>query len=161
MAYKSTIKEIISLLEASAHPDLKRPFYFGDPLHVPESLLPTVSVDIETGESPLGPTGHDEQTQRLMIKVLVNKKHDLKKAPKEVVATRKLIEYVEEIDENTGQYKTNTILGILRKNLTLESTSIGNDISWEYGVVEREDVLTAEAWITISVSKNIEVSNRS
>jgi len=161
MAYESTIKEIIDLLETNAHPDLKRPFYFGDPLHIPASMLPTVAVDIETGESPLGPTGHDEQIETLIIKVLVDKRPDLNKKAGEVVALQNLIKYVEELDETTGQYKTDTILGILRKNLTLEKTSIGHDISWEYGVVEREDILTAECWIRISVDKLIEVPNRS
>lgn len=161
MAYESTIKKIISLLEANAHPDLKKPFYFGDPLHIPSSMLPTVAVDLLSGESPQGATGHDEQRETLVIKVLVDKRVDLNKSPGEVVALQNLIKYVEELDETTGQYKTDTIIGILRKNLTLEKTSIGHDISWEYSVVEREDILTAECWITISVDKIIEVPNRS
>jgi hypothetical protein len=160
MSSESTIKEIISLLEENVHEDLKRPFYFGDPLQVPSSMLPTVAVDMVSGESPQGPTGHDEQLETLQIKVLVDKRPDLGRSSGKVVALEELIKFVEEVDSSTGRYKTNTILGVLRKNLSLEKTSIGNDISWEYGVLERQNILTAECWITINVKKIIEVQNR-
>ena len=160
MAFESTIKEIISLLEENVHEDLKRPFYYGDPLLIPESMLPTIAVDIMSGESPLGPTGHDEQLETLQIKVLVDKRQDMGQKSNEVVATQQLIKFVEEVDSSTGRYKTNTILGVLRKNISLGKTSIGNDMSWEYGVVERESILTAECWITINVGKIIGVQSR-
>ncbi len=160
MAYESVTKEVLDLLETNAHPDLKRPFYFGDPILIPASKLPTVAVDPLRGESPQGPTGHDEQSQELIIKVIVDKRQDMGRGGGEVVGTQNLIRYVNELDETTGRYKTDTIIGILRKNLTLEKTSIDQNISWEFRVAEREDVLTEECWITISVTKIIEVQNR-
>jgi hypothetical protein len=160
MSNENSIKEIINLLEANTHPDLKKPFYFGDPLFVPASRLPTIAVDIENGESPQGATGHDQQRESLIIKVLVDKRVDLDKEPGQVVATENLIKYVEELDDTTGQYKDSTVLGILRKNLTLEKTSIGHDISWEYGVIERGEILIAECWVRIDVSKMIEIPSR-
>lgn len=160
MSFESGIKEIKDLLEDNAHPELKRPFYLGDPLHIPASQLPTIAVDIVSGESPQGPTGHDEQSERLVIKVLVDKRQDLGNGGNKVVATEELVKYVEELDESNGQYQGNTVLGVLRKNLTLENTVINQEMSWEYGVAEREDILTAECWITISITKIIQVPNR-
>lgn len=161
MAYENIIKELRDLLEDNVHPELKRPFYYGDPIAIPESSLPTVAIDPLKGETVQGPTGHDEHLKNIIIKVIVDKRKDIGKGGGEVVATQELEKYVEEIDETTGRYKTDTILGILRKNLTLEKTVVDQGISWEYRVAEREDITTEECWITIDTRRIIEVQNRS
>ena len=153
------VKTVKELLEEYAHPDLKRPFYDGDPIVLPASRLPTVAIEMSASNVDEGPTGHDSHLDTLTIKVVVDKRKDFNKEPGEVVAQKTLRNYVKGVDDN-GNLKTNSIVGVLRKHLTLNKEALDQLMSIDFSVVKREDILTEEAWISLAVETLVEMSGR-
>lgn len=153
------VKTVITLLEDEVSPDLKRPFFDGDPVVIPKSSMPTIAVMLESEDIDLGPTGFDKRLYTLTIKVIVNKESDFNKEPAQVVAHKTLRDFVEGIEN--GSIKDNSIVTILRKNFTLSGEILNQLIKVVYNTIKREDIVSEESWITFTVEKNVEVQGRS
>lgn len=153
------VKEVKQLLEDYVHPDLKRPFYDGDPVVIPASRLPTISIEMSGSDIDEGPTGHDSHLDTLTIKVIVDKRPDFNKQPGEVVAQKTLRDFVKGTDDD-GNLKTNSLVGVLRKYLTLNSSVLDQLISIDFSVVKRDDILTEEAWLSLTVEELVEMPSR-
>ena len=153
------VKKVIEILEEHANPKLRRPFYDGDPIAIPTSMFPAVAVELSGSDIDTGPTSYDKHLDTLMIKVIVDKKQDFNKLPGEVVAQNTLRDFVKGVDENDA-LKADSIVGILRKHLSLDSSALEQLISIEFSVVKREDITTEEAWILFSVESNVQMLNR-
>ena len=153
------VKKVKELLEDYVHPDLKRPFYDGDPVAIPASRLPTIAIEMSASGIDEGPTGHDSHLDTLTIKVIVDKRADFNKQPAEVVAQKTLRNFVKGVDDD-GNLKSNSIVGVLRKHLSLDSSVLDQLMSVDFSVVKREDILTEEAWISLTVETLIEMSGR-
>jgi len=153
------VKKVKELLEDNAHPDLKRPFYDGDPIIIPASKLPTVAIEMAGSDIDEGPTGYDSHLDTLTIKVIVDKRPDFNKKPGEVAAQKTLRDFVKGMDDD-GNLLANSVIGVLRKYLTLDSTALDQLASVDFSVVKREDIVTEEAWITFAVESIVQMSNR-
>ncbi len=151
------VKKTIQILEKDASPELRRPFYDGDPIAVPKSLMPTIAVMLENEDVDLGATGFDKRLYTITIKVIVNKESDFNKEPAQVVAHRTLRDFVEGVDE----IKDNSIISILRKNFTLNREVLNQMIRVVYNTIKREDIISEEAWITFTLEKAVQVQERS
>lgn len=155
MAAQTIIDKIKELLEANVHERLKKPFYLGDPIAIPASRLPTIAIEPSITDISSGATGQDEHIHTIIIKIITDKRKDFNKSPEKVLAVADLIDWAEGIDSDTGELKTTSVAGILRKYLTLENEVVNQLMSIEYGVVPREEFLTAEAWITLTDIKSL------
>lgn len=154
------VKKVKKLLEDYAHPELKRPFYDGDPVVIPASRLPTIAIEMSDSTIDEGPTGYDGYLDTLTIKVIVDKRPDFNKQPGEVVAQKTLRDYVKGVDID-GNLKLNSIVGVLRKHLTLNSSVLDQLIKIDFSVIKREEILTEEAWISLTVESIVGMSSRS
>jgi len=154
------VKKVKKLLEDYAHPELKRPFYDGDPVVIPASRLPTIAIEMSDSTIDEGPTGYDGHLDTLTIKVIVNKRPDFNKQQGEVVAQKTLRDYVKGVD-SSGNLKLNSIVGVLRKHLTLNSSVLDQLIKIDFSVIKREEILTEEAWISLTVESIVGMSSRS
>ncbi len=152
------VLQVKKILEDNASPELSRPFFDGDPIFVSKSHLPTIAVTLSKDNITAGATGYDRHIYTLIIKVIVNKENDFNKEPSMVVAHRTLRNFTEGI--NGAIIDEQSIVGILRKNFTLNGSISNQTIVVDYNTINREDVVTEEAWITITIEKNIEVSGR-
>lgn len=153
------VVKVKKVLEDKVSPDLKRPFFDGDPIFVSKSHLPTIAVMMEDEDIDTGGTGCDRRLYTLTIKVIVNKENDFNKAPAQVVAHKTLRDFVEGIEGDN--IKENSIVSILRKNFTLSSEVLNQLVKVVYNTIDRKDVITEECWISFSVEKLVEVSGRS
>jgi len=153
------IKKVIDLLEEHSTPDLKRPFYDGDPIIIPASKLPTVSVEMTGSDIDEGATGYDSHSDIITIKVIVDKRQDFNQGAGDVVAQKTLREYVKGVDSD-GKLLANSIVGVLRKHLSLDSTILDQMMSIDFSVIKREDIITEEAWISFAVESIVEMSAR-
>jgi len=95
----------------------------------------------------------------LTIKVIVDKRPDFNKKPGEVAAQKTLRDFVKGMDDD-GNLLANSVIGVLRKYLTLDSTALDQLASVDFSVVKREDIVTEEAWITFAVESIVQMSNR-
>lgn len=138
-----------------------RAFYYGDPVLIPESMLPCIVVDTINSASDLGPTQFDDLTTSVIVKVIFNKKDDFNATPEQALTKQKVEFYTEGRDINTGLYLPNTIMGILRTNITLEENASQFTAGVNYDVIIRpEDTITEESHTTLNVSAIIQVPNR-
>lgn len=159
--YKKFIIDDVILLLKGSFKDTFKAYFFGDPLSIPQNLLPCISVEKNSSENRLGPTGHDQVSTTLTIKVIYNKKDDFGKNTNESSLHRTMMEIVEGRDPETSDYKDTSVLGLLRRNLTLGGTIVGQVANPEYGLVPRpEDTLTEEAHIVLTLEEIIPINNR-
>jgi len=154
------VQNTIDLLEADVNTNLRRPFFYGDPIAIPAGRLPTIAVELTGSDIDEGPTGHDSHLDTITIKVIVDKRRDLEKGPAKVLAHQALVDFVKGVDSD-GNLKTDSVVGVLRKQLSLDRTALDQLMAIEYSVIKREDLITEEAWISFSVETIVEVSDRS
>lgn len=136
-------------------------FRIGDPISFAESLLPALFISESETAYGFGPTGHDEITHRLTIQVVYNKKDEVGN-PKEGASLDETMDaLIQGRDETSGDFLSNTILGVLRRNITLGSLAINSQSTVRKGVIPRsENLLTAEAHIDIVVTELQSIANR-
>lgn len=161
--YKTTIDVLIDLLKQQFG-DTFNSYYEGDPLQVPAANLPAISVTKRSGTVDEDATMMDKLIGQLFIRVIFNKGDDYGSNDNVDLTERKLRQIIEGRDE-TGGFAPDTILGIVRPNITIGGNVINSSISWEYGIVPRGqfggDVgETSEGQVTISVTELVVVTNR-
>ncbi len=136
-------------------------YFFGDPIAIPQSMLPAIAVVEDNTEYALGATQFDDITHTMTIQVMYNKKDDFGKPAGEVGVARQIQEDVQGRDAVTGEFLQTSIIGILRKNLTEGDLYIESIPKVNFGTVPRpQDVITAEAHIQITLVESQQVSSR-
>lgn len=154
-----------------------RTYWDGDPIAIGQSQLPALIVEWERSDSIAAPTRHDRWRHSIVVKVLVNKMEDVSTLDQggdsshggvliDVPTRKKLKRFIFARDKTTGEYKNDTVLGVLRRNYTLQGRQ-GNQIAnVVFGITERpgqggELHITAEGHIELTVDeKSISVTNR-
>lgn len=136
-------------------------FRIGDPITIPESQLPALIVSETATDYTFGPTGFDDVTHTLLIQVILNKKDEIGKPSDGSSLDETLDALIQGRDETSGEFMPDTILGALRRNITLGALIIQNTSKVRKGVIPRsEDLLTAEAHIDVEVIELQAVPNR-
>lgn len=141
-------------------------YFYGDPIAIPSSLLPCVSVEKQQTDIVAGPIVSDEIDTTVAIKLMYNKKDDFGVNLREVTGVRALEQYAEGIDPTTNQYSPVTVMGILRKYFTLSDednnyTVLDQKVSIKYGIVPRpDDGVTQECQIIVTFHQLRNVYNR-
>jgi hypothetical protein len=92
--------------------------------------------------------------------LVFNKKDEIGKNPEEVSTQRTMADIIEGVDED-GNWENNSIMGILRTYFTLGDTINNQDMSIEYFVAQRGDLIVEEAEIIINIQDFVSVTNRS
>jgi hypothetical protein len=156
---KTVVDKITELVRADQSFAYFKKFYYGDSLEIPPSELPCVAVDL-LKTSDVGPTGMDSIIQTVRVSLIYNKRDDFTTAAtSEVMGVRALESFAQGIDSASAEYEQDTILGILRKNFTFDSSTQNQTVEIEYGVGNR-GILTAECQMTFTIASQREVSNR-
>lgn len=163
MAFKETVsRRIIRILKDAFGSATFKAYYDEDVLSIPQSCLPALIVEKERTTSVLGPTGMDRQEHSITVKIVFNKKDVFGRNPDDATVQRRLEELAEGVDDTTNEYSQSSVLGVLRKNITLGLAAQDMTSEVEYGINERgQDVITAEAHISVVVTDLITVTGRS
>lgn len=159
MAYQNIVERILDVLKANFG-DYFKAYYDGDPILIGQSSLPAIAIDMEEEKYDLGPTGFDNNGQQVVIKLIMNKKDDFG-ADDKTDQTGKKLRILAAGRSANGLLLPESVVGALRTDFTLAETLLDQEISIKYGVMPRpEDVITAEAHITIVTRELQEVPNR-
>ena len=127
--------------------DLFKGYWIDSPNLVIFSELPALFVAPITSSINVADTGRDEQTYTIDLGIIIDAKQELLKYKKEMVGTQFLTEIMEAKD-SSGQLNTNTILYVLRNNLTLGSNwMMGNTTSIDYSL-NRRVAPEGNQWVT-------------
>lgn len=160
--YEAPLDRILRFLKDLYSNGPFKAFFDGDPLDIPTSKLPAICVVKAQDTTGVGPTGRDRIIEEITIKVVLNKRDDFKTNPVDIDLTEKRIrDLVEARDKTTGQYLPQSIKGALRTKLTMENIALNQTMTFELGIVPRtEKLLTSEGHLTITVTYDVPIANR-
>jgi len=165
MGYKKTFSEVIlNLLQTNLSTVAPFKQYFdGDPVAIPQTLLPCVCVlKTATDYKNQPATGTEERTHSCTIRLVFNKKDEFGKSSNEVVLQKTAENIVEGVNETNNQLHENSIMGVLRRNYTFGGFSITNEARVDYGIsTSRPDLITFEVDITINADERLLMPTRS
>lgn len=153
----TTITLLKTLFQASLGGTIKN-YYIGDPVLIPESALPCIAISPEQTITTFADSARDQREHTISIALIIDARKYFNSMPNEMVGTRYLMETMSKEDAD-GTINGNSLLGILRANLTLSSNRmIDADTTIDYTLRRRtEELITLEAVATVKV---IHISSR-
>lgn len=162
---ETTIDKIRRFLkEWDTASDFKFIFY-GDPDDgIPTDSMPCMAVALEQTDIEQEATGMDQVKETIMVKVILSKKDYIDDFDDETVGWQKKLELlVQGADPVLGQYDETTLIGILRKQLTLGGYNVQNKLSAKYGEVARnglEEDPTGEAHVRFIIERLVQTPGK-
>ena len=133
--YRTTTK--IRDLIRDTFGDLFKEYWIDNPSLVIFSALPAVYVAPVSTSLDVADSQRDIWTYTIDVGVIMNAKQELLKYKKEMIGIQFLTEIMEAKDDN-GLLKSDTIIYLLRNNLTLGSNwSMGNSLDVSYETTTR------------------------
>lgn len=148
---RKSIDSIKTLLEAKLRGPVKS-FYVGDPWIFPISVLPALMICPNHTDTDIIDNQRDSHTHFIDISLVIDAMQFFNATPDTMVGTDFLMKTMEN-ELSDGTIDPNSILGVLRDNLDLETNRhISNISSIDYAVRRRaEDLITLEAACKIEV----------
>lgn len=158
---KDNVPKVLINLFKDALEDTFKLYREGDPGIPNLSQLPAMFITEPDTGYDTGPTGHDELTHEILIQVVFNKKDDFGNPDHGSSLDHWLDAITQGRDVTTGKLKDKTVMGVLRKNLTLGNLMIDNIGGVKKGIIIRsEELTTAETQISVTLKEIQEVSGR-
>ena len=134
-----TLLKIKSSIEDVLGSSIKE-YIIDDPNLVPKSALPCLAIAPTSTDINIADNQRDNWTYNIDVILIIDASRELKKYKQEVVGTQYLIEKMEG-KSSTGVLQANTILYILRDDLTLGANwNIGNIGTIDYSLRTRGSV---------------------
>lgn len=161
--YDATVTKVLDLMKATFGSKFEA-YYDGDPEAIPLFQLPCIIVTQTTDDTEEAAQGEDDVTDRITIKVVLNKKDDFD-ADKvsEVNTTEKRIrDLIALRDPETGNYSTGTVKHAIRSAMLDGVLAIASAMNIEYGLNPRyapgSDYadLTTEGHVTFGVEYSVD-----
>jgi hypothetical protein len=164
--FKDAVTLITELLQNTLGSQITT-YYEGAPQEMPaEAAFPICSVYKVSGRNTVGPTTGDDVTEEIMVVIMTNRL--IWEGGPNTIDTpmRHLQRLVEGRDPNQpaqyGTYLPNTVLGALRKNLTLGTYTLDSDVAINYDSMPRASApAIAECDIKVTLNEVVHVPNRS
>jgi hypothetical protein len=156
---KDTVRLVIDLMKETFKGGPFKEWYDGDPEVIPDFNLPCLVVSLLGDTTTTETTASDQVVERVIIKVIFNKKDDWTTEVDPLNMTeRKIREIIGRIEEDSGSYSMPTIKGVLRSQLSENNLVLDDEMTVELGIAPRaNDVLTAEGHVIITVGHSIGV----
>lgn len=150
---KKSIELLKDKLQAKLQGKIKY-FYIGDPVLIPESAMPCIAISPNQTESTVADNSRDKHTHRITVAVIINAKTFFGATPEKMVGSTYLMDIMGGEDSDTT-VNDNTILGVLRNNLNLDTNRwISNVSTIDYATRRRaEDLITLEAIASIDIEQ--------
>lgn len=169
--YKPVERRILELLQ-NGMGDAFHAYFDGEPVALARSLLPALIVDLQRSEPLVAATRQDKWRHTITVKIAVDKMDDANMGQATgaskiipVPSVNKLRELIFARGMITGNYVTNSVMGVLRRNMTMEGAAIDQTITAEWGINERPgfdnvNVITSEVHLTLQITETINVLDR-
>ena len=148
---RKSIDSVKSLLEAKLRGLIKN-FYVGDPWIFPESLMPALMLCPNHTDTDIIDNQRDSHTHFIDISLVIDARQFFNATPDTMVGTDFLMKTMEN-ELSDGTIDPNSVLGILRDNLDLDTNRhISNISSIDYSVRRRtKELITLEATCKIEI----------
>lgn len=152
-----TISLLITLLKTKLRGEIKS-FYVGDPIMIPESAMPCISISPHSTTANVADNQRDSRVHKIDISLIIDARKYFNATPQTMVGTTFLMETMSK-ESADGSVAANSILGIIRDNLSLSTNRfVSNEVVIDYTTRRRtEDLITLEAIMSVEVEH---ISNR-
>ena len=150
--------KIIKLIKENINSSIKI-IHRGNPDNLNASMLPLVYVSGDDTEGKAGPTQMDDLTHTFTIGIILDRRSGIGGVLNENVSHRQIRELAEGKNSN-GTYRDDSVIGILRKNFTLENSAYNQIFTIRYRLRLSKDLITEEARITARISELVSVPQR-
>ena len=142
------MKTSIELLKTALEEKIKgtiASIYVGDPYILPDSVMPCLIINPVNTETSVFDNARDLHEHNITISLVIDARQYFNATPDKMVGTVFLMDTM--AGETSGVINTNSIIGILRNNLTLDTNRFIDNISTiDYTTRKRtEDLITLEA----------------
>lgn len=142
------MKTSIELLKTVLEEKIKgvvNSIYVGDPYILPDSVMPCLIINPVNTETSVFDNARDLHEHNITISLVIDARQYFNATPDKMVGTVFLMDTM--AGETSGVINTNSIIGILRNNLTLEANRFIDNISTiDYTTRKRtEDLITLES----------------
>ena len=126
-------------------------FFVGDPYILPDSAMPCLIINPVKTETSVFDNVRDMHSHDVTISLVIDARQYFNATPDKMVGTEFLMNTME--GETSGSINANSIIGILRSNLTLDTNRFIDNISTvDYTTRRRtEDLITLEAIATLTI----------
>lgn len=158
--YPDIVDRLMKLIKANFGGFFKQ-YYEGDPIEIPKANYPCVIIEKVGSNVSLGATGQDVLVSQYNIRFLLDKSDDFNASDTKDLTEKKLRELVEARDPQTGLYLENSLLYVLRTNITIGQVNVATDVDIRYDLQPRPNqVVTSEALVSIVTNEKVLLPRR-
>ena len=148
------MKKSIDLLKTALEGKIKglvSAIYIGDPYILPDAVMPCLIINPVKTETSVFDNARDMHSHDVTISLVIDARQYFNATPDKMVGTEFLMNTME--GETSGSINANSVIGILRSNLTLDTNRFIDNISTvDYTTRRRtEDLITLEAIATLTI----------
>ena len=152
------MKTSIELLKTALEEKIKgvvNSIYVGDPYILPDSVMPCLIINPVNSETSVFDNARDLHEHSITISLVIDARQYFNATPDKMVGTVFLMDTM--AGETSGIINANSIIGILRNNLNLDTNRfIDNISSVDYTTRKRtEDLSTLEAVCNLTIQRII------
>lgn len=150
-------KSVVRLLRNNLSTGDIKTVRVGDPGQLANVDLPAIFVTEMQAAYTAGAMQMDTVTVQLLTQIVIDKRKMLgsKREPEDY-----LDDIIHGTDENNN-LRPNTVIGVLRYNLTIDGWSIGNELTYIKDEFPRDEkTVTYEAHIDMTLTREVNVVNR-
>jgi len=149
------MKKSIELLKAKLEEKVKgavKSIYIGDPYIIPNSAMPCLIINPVNTEASVADNARDLYAHDITISLVIDARQYFNATPDKMVGMVFLMDTME--GETSGSINDDSIIGVLRGNLTLDTNRfIDNISSIDYTTRQRtEDLITLEATSHLTIN---------
>lgn len=136
-------------------------YFIGIPDALPQGAMPCLIIQKLREKIIAGPTMADDVLASISVTLLVDGKEGFGSTDDDDTVMRKLQNLVEAKDPTTHTYFATSLMGIVRKSITLKNHVLDNEVEINYDVTPRPNQPSImEASIIITTKERIYVVNR-
>jgi hypothetical protein len=158
--FERTIADVIrDLLRDNLPAGVFKSSFYGDPLAIPDSMLPAFLVNLTRTEISSDNTAQDLVRSYVTVTLVMDKRSEFGKSPDEQAVKRTLEDLAQGVDPSTGRLSPYSVVGILRQNFTLGQNADNQTVTISYASARRgEDVITEEVDVEVIVENQLLVA---
>ena len=148
---KKSIELLKKILKSKVQGKVKG-IYIGDPWQIPDSQMPCLILNPNRTETNIIDNQRDSHNHFIDISLVIDARQFLDATPLTMVGTNFLMETMEN-EKSDGTIDPNSLLGVLRDNLDMETNRFIQNVSGiDYTVRRRtEQLITLEAVMHIQI----------
>lgn len=149
--------KLVNLLNAEGPSELKNRYYYGDPIVVPERVLPACFINFDRQNVATADNAHLETKISLVFNIVWDMKRDMNQQLDNIESHMSLVRIIAGRDDNYN-FLPDSIISVLRKHQDLDTNlwidvDQATEVDWGVGIAKRgPGIYTAEGVLRTQIT---------